>query len=94
VAQAVGFIPCKDSTPQAEACATNLSKLDMQAEGWREDRAAVAIVAGVVDVLRIERGEDAAPHVQRVIGFENVFAAIVQVAVAQQESEIKCSICS
>ena len=65
---------------------TELSKLEMKAEGWRKHGAAVAVVSGVIDVLRVERGVDAAPHVQRVLGFDDVLASVVQCAVAEQEA--------
>src|SRR5579863_4034146 len=85
--QPAGVGPSTHETPQAEARATSSSKLDMQAEGRSNQGAAVAVVAGVVDVLRVERREDSAPHVQRVVGFDNVLAPIVQFAVAEQEAE-------
>jgi hypothetical protein len=59
----------------------------MQAQGGRKHGAAVAIVTGVVYVLHVERCKNSAPYVQRVKGFHNVLAAIVQVAIAQQESD-------
>jgi len=59
----------------------------MQAEGWSKQGAAIAVISRVIDVLRVERGEDSAPHVQRVVGFDDVLAAIIQFAVAKQEAE-------
>jgi hypothetical protein len=57
------------------------------ADGADPDGAAVAVVAGVVDVLHIERVEHAAPGVVVVVAFDDVFAAVVEVAVAEQEAE-------
>jgi hypothetical protein len=44
----------------------------MQAEGWRKQGTAVAVVAGVDDVLRVERREDAAPELQSAVAFFNI----------------------
>ena len=63
------------------------SKLHVQPKRGGKHRAAIAVVAGAVDILRVERREDAAPHVQRVVGFHDVLAAVVQIAVAEQEAE-------
>ena len=83
-----GLRPCKVlKTHRLKPVLLNPSKLDMKAQRRRKQRAAVAVVAGVVDVLRVERSEDAAPDVQRVVGFDNVLAAVVQFAVAEQEAE-------
>ncbi len=50
----------------------------MCAHGAYPGRAAIAVVAGVVDVLHVER---------RVVAFLDVLAAVVQAAIAQQKSE-------
>jgi hypothetical protein len=47
---------------------------------------AVAVVAGIIDVLQVERAIHASPAVDRVKHLENVFAAIVQMAIAQQKT--------
>jgi len=58
---------------QKYSCADSSgSELDMQAEGWRKHGAAVAVVAGVGDVLRVERREDAAPELQSAVAFFNI----------------------
>jgi len=49
-------------------------------------RTAVAVVAGIIDVLQVERAIHASPDVDRVKHLENVFAAIVQMAIAQQKT--------
>ena len=53
----------------------------------RPDRAAVAVVAGVVDALHVDGVIQAAPGVPVVVAFEDVFAAVVELAVAQQEPQ-------
>ena len=59
----------------------------MGAEGGDDDGAAVAVVAGIVDVLHAGREIDSAPDVHGVVRLEDVFAAVVEVAVAEEESE-------
>ena len=58
-------------------------KLDVGAERGDEDGAAVAVVAGIVDVLHAGREVNAAPDVGGVVGLQNIFAAVVQVSVAE-----------
>jgi hypothetical protein len=62
-------------------------ELDVEAEGGDEDRAAVAVVAGIVDVLQAGSNVDAAPKVGSVVGLHNIFAAVVESAIAQEEAE-------
>ncbi len=59
----------------------------MGAERGDEDGAAVAVVAGVVDVLQAGCEVDAAPDVDCVVGFQDIFAAVVEGAIAEQEAE-------
>src|SRR5271156_5474478 len=59
----------------------------MKAQGGHEDRTTIAIVAGVVEVLKIEGSVNAAPRVEGVVGFENVLAAVVQAAISEKKSE-------
>ena len=68
-------------------CKTQISELDVSAEGGDDYRAAVAVVAGVVDVLQAGGEVDAAPDVDGVVGLENIFAAVVEMAVAEKESD-------
>ena len=46
--------------------------------------AAIAVVAGVGDVLIVERQGDAAPDMGGVVSFENLFQAVPQAAVAER----------
>src|ERR1700704_5980499 len=59
----------------------------MHADGLNQNRAAIFIVARVVDELKVERVVDSAPRVQVVVALKYVFARIVKFAVAQQKAE-------
>ncbi len=59
----------------------------MEAERGDEDGAAVAVVAGIVDVLQAGGEVNAAPDVGCIVGFDDIFAAIVEAAIAEQEAE-------
>jgi len=63
------------------------SEFDVGAEGGDQDWAAVAIVARILNVLNAGGEVDSAPDVKRVIGFDSVFATVVQVAVSEKEAE-------
>ena len=58
----------------------------MHADGFDEDGAAVLVVAGVLDELGVEGVVEAAPGVEGVVGFEDVFAGVVEAAVAEEEA--------
>ncbi len=55
-----------------------------------QHRAAIAVVAGIDDVLEAGREVDPAPRVHGVIGFQDIFAAVVEAAVAEKKSEAAC----
>jgi len=57
------------------------------AHGLDPDGAAVAVVAGIVDVLDIEGEEETLPGVPGVVALDNVLASIVQAAIAEQKTE-------
>ena len=59
----------------------------MKTERGDEDGAAVAVVAGIVDVLEAGRDVDAAPDMGGVVGFHNIFAAVVESAVAEKKTQ-------
>ena len=59
----------------------------MGAERGHQHRAAVAIVAGIDDVLQAGREVDAAPDVDGVISLQNIFAAVVELAIAEEKAE-------
>ena len=62
-------------------------KLDVGAEGGDYYWATVAVVAGIDDVLQTGCDVDAAPDVGGVVGLENILAAIVELAVTEEESK-------
>ena len=59
----------------------------MGADGAYPGGAAVAVVAGTVDVLYIERVKHPAPAMPCVVALHNILAAVIQISVAQQESK-------
>jgi hypothetical protein len=58
----------------------------VQAQGGNRHRAAVAIVAGIRDVLEVKRGKYAPPDVQCVVAFDNPLAPVCQPAIALLET--------
>jgi hypothetical protein len=63
-------------------CAKSISgecrlEVDMHPDGFDQHRAAVLVVARVIDVLQVERVIDSAPRMQVVIALENVFPGVV-----------------
>ncbi len=62
-------------------------EVDVHADGFDQHRAAVLVVAGMIDELQVKRVVDSAPGVQVVVALEDVFAGVVQVAVAQQKAQ-------
>src|SRR5579872_969117 len=63
------------------------SEFYVGAESWNDDRSAVAVVSGIVDVLNIGRQIDSSPDMERVVGFQDIFSAVVEMTVAEQETE-------
>src|SRR6516164_8017161 len=59
----------------------------MQSQGWHEHWPAILIIAWIVDVLQTRGDVDSAPNVGGIIGFHDVFAAITERAVTEQEAE-------
>ena len=57
----------------ASGCASRSSELKMETDTGNQHWAAVAIVAGMVDVLQVEAGEDSAPHVRVVVSSQRYF---------------------
>jgi hypothetical protein len=58
-------------------------EVDVHANGFDEDWPAILVVARMVDELYVECIKDASPDMQVVVAFEDVFASVVQVAVAK-----------
>jgi len=63
----------------------------MEPQSQHTHGAAVAVIAGIVDVLIVDREIQASPGMNSVEGFLNSLAAVVQSAVAQQKSQ--ASVC-
>ena len=49
--------------------------------------ASIAVVAGIGDVMHVYRVKEASPCMQGVVGFDDIFATVVEIAVAQKEAE-------
>jgi len=64
-----------------------LLEIDVHPYRFDQHRTAVLVVAGVVDVLQVERVVEAAPGVDVVVAFEDIFASVVQLTIAQEEAE-------
>src|SRR5260370_693868 len=62
-------------------------ELDMRAQCRNQHRAAVAVVAGVRDVLHTGSEVNAAPGVDCVVRLDDILAAIVQFAIAENEAK-------
>ena len=65
---------------------TRVLEVEVHADGFDEDGAAVCVVAGVGDVLGVEGVEESAPGVEVVVGLEDVFAGVAEIAVAEKEA--------
>ncbi len=61
-------------------------ELQMKPKGRNENGSARAIVAWMVDILRIQRSKYASPDMRRVVGFQDVLTGVTQFSVSQQES--------
>src|SRR5271155_3408013 len=59
----------------------------MRAKTRHHHRPAVAVVAGIVDVLHPWSHIDSTPNVYRVIGFDDVLPAVAQPSVAQKKTK-------
>ncbi len=59
----------------------------MKAQARDYDRAAVAVVAGIVDVLHSGSDIDSAPNVGGVVRLDDVLASVVQPSITQQETQ-------
>jgi hypothetical protein len=57
-------------------------EFEMEAQCGHEHRSSVAVIAGIVDMLKPEGWINAAPDMKRVIRFDDVFAAVVEPAVS------------
>ena len=59
----------------------------MGANGSNPSGASITVVLGIGDVMYIYRVKEVSLCVQRVVAFDDVFAAVCEIAVAQKEAE-------
>src|SRR5262249_37707843 len=59
----------------------------MQPHSRHQNRAAVAVISRIVDMLEIEREKGAAPQVNGVVPLDNILASISQPAITEQKAE-------
>src|ERR1700683_190319 len=64
-----------------------ISKFQVQKDGGDQHRPAIAIVARVVDALEAHGRKHSAPSMEGVIGLDDIFAAVIQAAIAEQKSQ-------
>src|SRR5260370_37570427 len=62
-------------------------ELQMQAQRRHDYRSPVPVISGIVDVLQPERGINPSPHVECVVGLDDVLTPVSQPPVAQQEAQ-------
>src|SRR5216683_1358298 len=62
-------------------------KLQMQAQRRHDYRSPVPVISGIVDVLQPERRINPSPHVECVVGLDDVLTPVSQPPVAQQEAQ-------
>src|SRR5882672_447783 len=58
----------------------------MKAKRQHDDWSPVPVVPWIVNVLQSERRINPAPHVQRVIGLDNILAPVIETAIAQKKA--------
>jgi hypothetical protein len=61
-------------------------ELHVEAQRRHKDGAAIPVVSRIVDVLPPQRRIYSAPDVERVIGLDNIFAAVIQAAITQKKT--------
>src|ERR1700733_11941252 len=64
-----------------------MSEVDVGADAPDPDRTAIAVVAGIVDVLYVKGEEETPPCMEGVVAHDNIFTAVGKVAVAKEEAE-------
>src|SRR5258708_20956686 len=62
-------------------------EVHMKPQTRHQDRSAVAVVAGIVYALQVESGVDTPPDVDVVVSLEDVFAPVIESAIAQQKAQ-------
>src|ERR1700682_4080286 len=77
-----GLLPKRDRATKV----STVLKFEVQAQGGNNDRSAVAIVTGIVNVLYASRWVKPAPKMHRVIGLLNGFTSVIETAITQQKA--------
>src|SRR5260370_24128075 len=62
-------------------------ELQMQAQRRHDYRSAVPVISGIVNVLQAERRINPSPHVECVVGLDDIFTPVTQPPVAQQKAQ-------
>ena len=65
---------------------TTSLEIDVEAKGGDKDGAAILVVAGVIDVLKVEGSKEAAPEMGGVKALEDLFVTVIQRAIAEKKS--------
>src|ERR1700750_78749 len=63
------------------------SKFQVESQSRRDDWAAIFVVAGMIDILKSERGIKSAPDVQRIKCLDDIFTGVIEPPVAKEESQ-------
>src|SRR5262245_21701370 len=61
------------------------SEVDVKPKHLDDDRSAVSVVARMIDALQTGRDRESTPEAGRIVGFDDVFAAVAERAVAEEE---------
>ena len=59
----------------------------MQSEAGDKHRAAIAVVAGILDMLQVRGCVNSAPDMRGVVGLDNIFATVIQTAVSEKKAQ-------
>jgi len=59
----------------------------VKAQAGHKDGTASLVIAGIIEVLQIDRGKKAAPHVRGVESLLDLLGTVSQAAIAQQKTE-------
>ena len=63
-------------------------EIHVHADGFDQCWPTIFVVAGVINELKVKCIKKTAPRVQVVVAFDDVFPAIVQLAIAEQKAEL------
>src|SRR5882762_1480551 len=71
---------CQEVSPYGQL------ELQMQAQAWHDYRSPVPVVAGIVDVLQAKRRINSPPHVECVVGLDDILAAVIETPIAEKKT--------